>query len=91
MEITRHLRIHGRVQGVFYRDSMIREANRLGVRGWVRNSNDGTVEATLQGRPEAVAALITWAQRGPERAQVENIVVSEGAGHYARFERLPDA
>lgn len=91
MEITRHLRIHGRVQGVFYRESMIGEANRLEVRGWVRNCSDGTVEATLQGRPEAVSALITWAQRGPDRARVEDIVVSEGAGHYTRFERLPDA
>jgi len=91
MEVTRLLRIHGRVQGVFYRESMVCEANRLEVRGWVRNCSDGTVEATLQGRPEAVAALITWAQQGPERAQIENVVVSEGAGHYTRFERLPDA
>jgi acylphosphatase len=91
MEITRHLRIHGRVQGVFYRESMIREAHCLAVRGWVRNCSDGTVEATLQGTPGAVAALISWAQRGPERARVENIMVSEGSGRYTRLERLDDA
>jgi len=42
--------IHGRVQGVFFRDSMRREAQRLGIAGWVRNRNDGTVEAAVQGR-----------------------------------------
>jgi acylphosphatase len=91
MEVTRHLRIHGRVQGVFYRESMLREAKRLEVRGWVRNCIDGSVEAIVQGAPDAVDTLIAWTRRGPEHAQVEHIVVSEGAGHYTRFERLPDA
>ena len=43
------LRIHGRVQGVFYRDSTRREAQRLGLRGWVRNRSDGSVETVAQG------------------------------------------
>jgi acylphosphatase len=91
MEITRHLRIHGRVQGVFYRDSMIREAKRLGVRGWVRNCSDGSVEAVVQGAPDQVEALIAWSRTGPERARVENVAVSAGSGKFTRFERQPDA
>lgn len=91
MEITRHLRIHGRVQGVFYRDSMIREANRLGVRGWVRNCSDGSVEAVVQGASDQIETLIAWTRTGPERARVENVVVSAGSGEFSRFERKPDA
>jgi len=91
MEITRHLRIHGRVQGVFYRDSMIREANRLGVRGWVRNCRDGSVEAVVQGASDQVETLLAWARQGPERARVEDVMVSADSGEYTRFERKPDA
>ncbi|MCU0810474.1 MAG: acylphosphatase [Thiobacillaceae bacterium] len=91
MEITRHLRIHGQVQGVFYRESTIREAKRLGVRGWVRNCSDGSVEAIVQGAPDPVEALIAWTSIGPERARVEDVVVSEGNGKFTRFERQPDA
>ncbi|MBS0415474.1 MAG: acylphosphatase [Proteobacteria bacterium] len=74
--ISRHLRIEGRVQGVFYRASLIDEARRLGLTGWVRNRLDGSVEAVAQGAPEAVQALIDWAQRGPPRAQVSAVRVS---------------
>ena len=91
MEITRHLRIHGRVQGVFYRDSMIREANRLGVRGWVRNCREGSVEAVVQGASDKVETLIAWTRQGPERARVEDVVVSADSGEYTRFELKPDA
>ena len=75
--IARLLRIHGRVQGVYYRASPVQQAERLGVRGWVRNRADGSVEALVQGTPHAVQALIDWAHQGPSRAQVERVVVSE--------------
>jgi len=91
MEVTRHLRIHGRVQGVFYRDSMIREANRLSVRGWVRNCRDGSVEAVVQGAPDQVETLIAWTRNGPDRARVEDVMVSADSGEYTGFERKPDA
>ena len=51
------------MQGVFFRDSTRREAVRLGVAGWVRNCPDGTVEAHVEGAPDAVAALVRWARR----------------------------
>ena len=76
--ITRHLRITGRVQGVGYRWNMARQANALGLRGWVRNRVDGSVEALVAGPGEVVQALIDWARRGPEMARVDGVVVSEG-------------
>jgi acylphosphatase len=66
-EVCRNLRIHGRVQGVGYRWSLVVEATRLGLRGWVRNRRDGSVEALVSGSLEAVDALLVWAHRGPSR------------------------
>lgn len=86
LAVTRHLIIHGRVQGVFFRDTMRREAQSLGVTGWVRNHSDGTVQAVVQGEPANVDAIVRWAQRGPPLAQVERIDIAEGVGNYPRFE-----
>ncbi len=83
---TIHLVIHGRVQGVFFRDSMQREAQYQAITGWVRNRGDGTVEATVQGEPTAVDAIVRWAHRGPPRAEVEQVDVMPGDGDYADFE-----
>ncbi len=77
MSVTRHLRVRGRVQGVYYRESMRLEADRLSVTGWVRNRRDGDVEAVLQGEAEAVAALIDWARHGPPAARVDAVEVSD--------------
>lgn len=85
---TLHLIIHGHVQGVYYRDSMRREAERLNISGWVRNCHDGTVEAMVQGMPEAVDAIVRWAHRGPEHARVERVVTANGDGQYGSFEIL---
>lgn len=71
--IAQRLRIHGRVQGVGYRDSMRREAESLGLSGWVRNCPDGTVEALVQGRQESVDRLVDWAGQGPRFAKVERV------------------
>jgi len=77
-EITRHLVIVGRVQGVGYRQSLHRKASALGIRGWVRNHLDGSVEAVVQGTPEAVAAVMAWARHGPRTANVERVDVEPG-------------
>ncbi len=82
---TLRLVIHGRVQGVFFRDSMQREAQRLAVTGWVRNCGDGTVEAVVQGDSAAVDAIMRWAQHGPERARVERVEAEPAAGAFSDF------
>ncbi|MDO9290191.1 MAG: acylphosphatase [Hydrogenophaga sp.] len=75
--ITRHLRITGRVQGVGYRWNMAQQANALSLSGWVRNRQDGSVEAVVCGPVEAVQALIGWAQRGPMGARVDGVAVTQ--------------
>lgn len=71
--ISRWLRIRGRVQGVFYRESMRQRAAELGVTGWVRNRSDGSVEALVQGDAPNVERLIDWARSGPPDARVESL------------------
>lgn len=67
--------VHGRVQGVFFRDSCRAEAAARGVAGWVRNRPDGTVEALFEGGQDAVDRLVAWAHQGPAAAQVERVEV----------------
>ena len=73
----RRVVVHGRVQGVFFRDSTTREARAHGVAGWVRNRPDGSVEAVFEGSREGVEALVAFARRGPEHARVERADVAE--------------
>jgi acylphosphatase len=89
--MAKQLTIHGRVQGVGFRDAMRWEAERLGVTGWVRNRRDGTVEAVVAGSAESVAAIVQWARRGPPAAKVTEVVVAETDGSFASFEWLPTA
>lgn len=85
----RRLVIHGRVQGVGFRASLAREAQKQGVAGWVRNRHDGTVEAVICGSDEAVAAMIAWARRGPPGARVDHVEVELGHGDFTGFEQKP--
>ena len=87
---THHLRIHGRVQGVWFRESMRVEAERLNVTGWVRNTPDGAVEAVIQGPAEAVEALIEWARSGPPLARVDRVEIGEAQGQYSGFVKRAD-
>ena len=83
---TLRLVIHGRVQGVFFRDSMRYEAQRLGIAGWVRNRSDGIVEAAVQGESYAVDAIVRWAHHGPQYANVARVDIELDDGSYVRFE-----
>lgn len=67
----------GRVQGVFFRDSTRREAERRGVSGWATNRSDGAVEAVFEGDPEAVEAMVEFIRRGPGHAEVSDVEVRE--------------
>jgi acylphosphatase len=68
--IARRIAVHGRVQGVGYRDAAVQAAFTIGVRGWVRNRRDGTVEAFAQGEETAVSRFVEWCNRGPPLARV---------------------
>jgi acylphosphatase len=81
------LRITGRVQGVFFRDSCATEARRLGVTGWVSNEDDGSVHAHLEGPAQAVDELVAWCHDGPPRARVDDVRVQAGRSeHCSGFE-----
>jgi acylphosphatase len=69
--------VHGRVQGVFFRDSTRQRAQAAGVTGWVANRPGGTVEAVFEGDAEAVEALVRWMHEGPGGADVERVEVDE--------------
>jgi acylphosphatase len=75
--IRRRLIVHGRVQGVFFRDTTRRRAAARGVAGWVRNRPDGTVEAAFEGESEAVEAMVEFCRRGPRGALVERVEVRD--------------
>jgi len=71
-----HFKITGQVQGVGFRYSMCKEARRLGLAGWVRNSSDGSVEAVAVGDEAALQRLAQWTRRGPPGASVDGVYVS---------------
>jgi acylphosphatase len=67
------LQIHGRVQGVWFRDSVRRTATEHGVSGWAENRRDGSVQAVLEGEPDAVAAVAAFCRQGPAHARVDRV------------------
>ena len=73
--IRRRVKVYGRVQGVFFRDSTRDQANSHGVSGWARNMRDGSVEAVLEGEPQAVERVVRFLHAGPSQADVERIDV----------------
>jgi acylphosphatase len=75
--IRRRVVVHGRVQGVFFRDTTQRMARSRGVAGWVRNTPEGRVEAVFEGHPDAVEAMVAFAKEGPRGAVVERVDVTE--------------
>ena len=75
--IRRRVIVHGFVQGVFFRDSSRRLAQRHGVTGWVANRSDGALEAVFEGEADAVERLVAFSRQGPRGAHVESVEVEE--------------
>ncbi len=80
------IRIEGRVQGVHFRESTRREAERLDVSGWVRNTPDGAVEGQFHGPTDGVDALIDWCHHGPPNARVDAVIVQSSSDAFRGFE-----
>jgi acylphosphatase len=74
-DVAAHVVVHGQVQGVAYRITLRHEAGQRQVKGWVRNREDGSVEAVLQGEHDAVERVISWARTGPSGANVRKVDV----------------
>ena len=87
MPIRKNIIVKGFVQGVSYRKHTQRIANSLGVKGWVRNLNNGAVEVCLEGEQSAVDALISWCAFGPKIGKVEEVRILDGqyGGQYSDF------
>jgi acylphosphatase len=87
VKVRAHVYISGMVQGVFFRWHTKEEADKLGVKGWVRNLTDGRVEAVFEGEKEAVDAIIEFCKRGPPLPQVEKVKVKwePYKGEYGKF------
>ena len=79
-----YARVSGRVQGVGFRYSAVREAHRLRVNGWVRNASNGDVEVWAEGPPEQLAAYLSWLRRGPQFSRIDSVetVEKECKGYY---------
>jgi acylphosphatase len=75
--IRKHVVVHGRVQGVFFRDSTREEAQSQGVAGWVGNRGDGAVEAVFEGSAEDVERMVEFCRSGPSSADVDDVEVSD--------------
>ncbi|GAB4439660.1 MAG: acylphosphatase [bacterium] len=69
--------VKGRVQGVWYRQSTLEEAQRLGIRGWARNLSNGDVEILAEGQEETLKKLVEWCKKGPPLAIVSEVYVKE--------------
>ena len=72
-----HFRIEGKVQGVFFRARTKDRADELGLKGWVKNTEDGAVEVLCQGSPDLIDQLESWCRQGPSRARVDNLERSD--------------
>ena len=81
---TVNLIVKGKVQGVFFRAEAKENADKLGIKGWIKNHDDGNVEIMAKGSDEAIEAFITWCRKGPKRAAVTDVIVT--ALHMEDFE-----
>lgn len=87
---TLSVRVTGKVQGVGFRMATVRQAHSLGIAGWVRNLEDGAVEALLQGTHDRIDQMLSWLRVGPPAARVDEIESQEvhSDRRYDRFEQI---
>jgi len=87
MKIRAHIYVSGKVQGVFFRSSTRDKAKELAISGWVRNLDDGRVEAVFEGEKGNVEIIVDWAGKGPEYARVEKVenVTEKYTGEFSGF------
>jgi acylphosphatase len=71
--VRAHVIVEGRVQGVFFRHHTQEMAAKLGLKGWVKNCRDGSVEAVFEGERDKVGQVIQWCQQGPSQARVTKV------------------
>ena len=90
-DVTYRLVICGLVQGVYYRGSMVSQANAMGLRGWVRNRLDGSVEAVVQGEVHEVNRMVEWARRGPPKTVVTSVDIFTSDGDFVGFKQCESA
>jgi acylphosphatase len=86
--IRAHIFVSGKVQGVFFRETTRKRANKEGVAGWVKNLRDGRVEAVLEGKEDRVRKMVDWARSGPIWAKIEalDVVWEDYQGEFSGFE-----
>ena len=86
--MTVHLLVSGKVQGVFYRKSAKMEADQLGLVGWIKNRDDGTVEANIGGKEDRLKEFVDWCKKGPPLSKVIYVeeTWSDSAGDWKEFE-----
>ena len=85
MAITKHVLVSGRVQGVGYRAWTQHEASLRDLAGWVRNCDDGRVEAILHGPPDAVSAMLVAMRQGPAMARVDEVITRDSEAPQTRY------
>jgi acylphosphatase len=73
---TAHLLIKGTVQGVFFRATAKKVADRFNLTGWVKNTNEGFVETMVTGKQDAIDQFISWCRQGPEKAEVTDVIIT---------------
>jgi acylphosphatase len=88
MKVRCHIFVSGKVQGVFFRQNTLERAKTLGLKGWVRNTQDGRVEAIFEGEKEKVEKILEWVKSGPPLARVENVEIrfEDFKGEFDDFE-----
>lgn len=76
--MNRRIKVHGKVQGVFFRKNTQKKAVELGLRGWVKNEEDGTVSIEIEGELHSILAMQSWLRLGPSDSTVESLEINHG-------------